>query len=48
MEYAGAAAAVAAPELVQQTAGDQYSTEIKQAVRQGGRHNMPPPRDLDF
>jgi len=24
MEYAGAAAAVAAPELVQQTAGDQY------------------------
>ena len=21
---------------------------IKQAVRLGGRHNMPPPRDLDF
>jgi len=24
------------------------STRYKQAVRLGGRHNMPPPRDLDF
>jgi len=28
---------------------DNYVTnQIKQAVRLGGRHNMPPPRDFDF